>query len=334
MPIKSNNTYGNPYHDESTGEFTSPDAASTANANINTIVGEKAIKLKNGVTVEQIQQDLEKTKGLKKLEDEGNAIIGSKSHIVGYDPTTDIEVAKMFNLALKQVHDMFPRLFDNELLLAYGTRAKSTATKQDKTEAWKKVISQEPFKSKFDSYGLDISSLQGVLNLTENNNNDFNSGPLPPDVGGLTRSYGAALFGNQQMFHVSSVKLNETHSKSMDDWYNYAKSGEKNGSFLAVSDKSNCPLAVAAHELGHHVYGALKTFLDSNDKDALQKMQYEGAKLFVTEKKKISRYAMTDLDEFISESFFDYFANGEEHATPLNTSVVKYLKGVYDKHFV
>ena len=106
MPIKSDNTHGNPYHDEGTGEFTSPDAASSANnsADVSAKSGTFAIKLKEGVNVDDIKKELSERQLVYRM-----PFFQSASDIENY------------------IEDFFPKKLVDELVQYYdfsGTRSR------------------------------------------------------------------------------------------------------------------------------------------------------------------------------------------------------------------
>lgn len=338
MPIKSDNVKGNPYHDESTGEFTS--AENTSSKNEESLI--KEIKLKSGVNIEDIKADvarrLEDKKNkipssIEEAEEIGNLILGTDAHIVGYDKRTSVEVAHQFNNALKDMVNAFPRLFKNDLLIAYGTEGKGTQTFEKRKQLWDEVVNSEPFASYLKSMGF-YGILDSDVYASLNNNVLFNLKPLPQEVGGLT-----AIAKKGNAFVYSSIKLNLEHSKSLEKQNNYVDSGVNMGAFLPVLDENKKGYSIAAHELGHHIDFVMQNMVfEAKENSERRRLIKTGNQLGFVEflssgkTKSISGYAVTHGDEQIAEAFADYFANGE-NATNHNKNIVNFYKKVYDEKF-
>ena len=133
-------------------------------------------KITKGLNREIIEEISKKKriKAIKEAENKANQIIGSTVNAVGYSDNTDPEVANNFTQALEDIHNMFPKLFENDLLVAYGTEAKSTQTFEGRKETWRKLIEEEPFKSRFADFGMTIDDIDVLINDSMLNNYRFN----------------------------------------------------------------------------------------------------------------------------------------------------------------
>lgn len=355
MATKSNNTQGNPWHDEN-GRFTSEGENGVNDDEV------LAIKLKSGVDLSNLKQNIKLKSGvnlgnitkqlggqdvdvntpltfptsIQDAEMQGNRILGG-NNVVGYLPDTDLAVAHEFNKALKDVVTDFPNLFSDNQLYLFGTkneRPVSEFSSANDKVIIDKVLSNPVYEKKLNDLNMnkDIVS-QVILSQFSQMRNTFNNGIRGTSVGGLTSM--SDFSRKNHLINTNNIILfNKTHSKSLENWNNYPKSSIRDGHFLPIGDKTGAYM-VASHEIGHHVFEKLIDLMDDNDKAQLKSIMWKEtggkARPFELQKMKlISGYATTSRHEHMAEAFANVYCMGD-NATSHNKNIVNFLKKVYNK---
>ena len=351
MPIKSDNTKGNPYHDERNGEFTSKDGANSVSAStlfdtpddflksfdvdnvddfLNSLDSESAEE-KNG---QDIFTPLTMPTSIEDAEKQGNRILGS-TNVVGYADDTDLQVANDYNQALQDVVRDFPKLFTNQQLFLYGTKSRLNITedswfekaRKDVTELTNSPVYQKRLKKLNISSDEFISRIVGSMTGYLRDHFITRLGTM----GGLTRNvsldkekYGSDITGCNTI--AFNRQLSTTDASGLRD--SYRKNNIWNGWILPLGKKSYT-YYIATHELGHHVYYRLAFLMNESEKNTLNKITGKDTfKLMETEQ--ISRYARKSKLEQIAEAVSDVYCE-KEYASKHNKKIYSILKKIYER---
>lgn len=363
MAVKSDNTKGNPYHDDE-GKFTSESGQSSKEQKIATVLpSTNQIKLKIGADLNQLKQeiaaksnplenDLIMPKSIQEAEEQGNKIIGS-TLAVGYDDSTDIAVAFDFNCALKDITKDFKEIMIRDNIWIYGTKNR----RQSPEILWEKitfgVIQRPEYQKRIADLGLtpnDVSNLlQESVERFSMFESGYNSSTLQKGCGGSTGFIEGNFNAKPVIMVGSSIKFNTLYSQSKASMDKYPISAIAEGHFLPIGDKSGAYM-VAVHELGHHVFEKLKTYFSDADNQQLEQVLTDGKgygafrvvpALFgsgindyqnLQKAKEISGYATVSQHEHVAEAFANVYCVGD-NATTHNKKIVKFLKSVYERVF-
>lgn len=345
--MKSNNTTGNPYHDEE-GKFT------TKNENGQKVDSSTKFTFKSGVDLKSALQNFQTQKQaqtpttivqdyatpltmpttLQEAEQQGARLVGS-SNVVGYEVDTDVRVAHEFNKALQDVIKDFPELFKDDQLYAYGTRIirpvqmdKATSIATDKAGI-DKILSTPVYVSKMADLQLDKDSIIRIMTSTINKiRKQFEQKGTDKGVGGFT-----AMHDLDQRRHVLSVhnmiKLNKFYSRDIAKWEKYPKSAVATRHFLPIGDKNGAYM-VGTHELGHHVFEKIVSLCSKEEVDNINQIidRHNVKKLYA--QGEISGYATTSRHEHVAEAFANVYCMGNQ-ATSHNKKLYNYIKTIYNR---
>lgn len=350
---KSENTIGNPYHDDD-GKFTTKEGTGSASVNEET----PKIKLKKGVDLSTITNAIATNKStqpatpskgvdistpltmpnsIQDAEMQGNRIIGSNG-AVGYAANTDLRVAYEFNKALLAVTTDFPHLFDNEQMYLYGTENKRSYG--DKSEVRKEeqnlvssVLSSPVYISKMQELQMSQDEIMDIMTKALHSSRKKFSKDPNRGCGGFTE---LSDYNNKaHMLNTHGViKFNTHYSTDINKWNRYPISSIKTKHFLPIGDKSGA-FMVGAHEIGHHVLEKLLGLMKKDEVKKLRDVMWAETKGVMDAHRmhkmgQISGYAMTNRHEHVAEAFANVYCAGP-NATQHNKNVVMYLKGVYDR---
>ena len=344
MAIKSNNTQGNPYHDEGSGEFTSPN---NGNGSSNAIVNK--IKIKPGANLSNFAQSIKNLEekeqpsapifssgeidtntpltfptSIQDAEMQGSRILGL-SDVVGYASDTSLEVAHSFNQALFTICKDFPQLFNKEKLYLYGTENKKEFKTIDYMSTVNSILSEPVYQNKLNELKMSGSTVGELMSITlPMLEKSFKTTNLKKGNGGISTTF---AMPSTNISINSIVKFNSIYSKNLQKWSDNYQSSFDVGHFLPIGDK-NVAYMAAVHELGHCVFYQLNSLMDYNEK---QKFNSMFKNLDVLQwQKQISGYSTLSRHEHIAEAFSDVYCNGQ-NATQHNKDVVNLMKDIYDR---
>lgn len=352
---KSDNTKGNPYHDDE-GKFTNKNDVGSEKNDLNI----HQIKLKPNVDLSNIQNALKALADNQKpiiqngqvdvstpltmptsiqdAEMQGNRILGS-SGAVGYADDTDLAVAHEFNKALYDVVSDFPKLYDNEQLYLYGTADKrqysqdlNVSIKAD-YDSINSILNRPQYQQRLKELKLKSDDILDVMrySLTKAKKN-FGIDP-EKGCGGFT-----SMSDFNNVFHVLNthnvIKFNNHYSKSIDKWNLFPKDAIELGHFLPIGNSSGAYM-VAIHENGHHIFEKLVDLMNEQEQVQLRKIltaDTDGRFDFrnLVKERIISKYATVSRHEHIAEAFANVYCMRDQ-ATQHNKNIVLFLKGVYNR---
>lgn len=364
MAKKSDNIKGNPYHDESTGQFTSENDVTASSLSIKIKAGLTPDKIKdlisNGAvttptqtaipTVNQsgklINDDgtLIPAKNAQEAIEQGAQILGEKG-VVYYDSSTNIENIRSFNEALNDVHRDFANCFETGALIGYGT-LNTDKMFFDKLQAAKDIAKKVEEKLRKNSsvfinaYGQNM--FDGIVkNLLGNINYNLKAlfGKMRmSNIDGKTRflskpnTSSPDSLGNTQAF-LYSIKINNGNYRNAIT-KEQAEAAEKNPTHLHYGKGQ--AYDTATHEIGHFVSLHCFAYMDKNDyikMRSLFRTNNAGAVDTIGNLKnnrEISLYAAQDAYEHIAEAFADVYSNGT-NAQLHNKRIVKFFKEINDR---
>lgn len=360
MPTKSDNTKGNPYHDENTGEFTSKDGVSSNGLKIKAGLSSEKLKelISNGATSAAVplqttsqpkklindDGSLTNVVNLEEANEQGAQILGEKD-IVYYE-NIPVENAVEFNNALHDVYKDFGNTFKNGNLINYGVSDRTSFSNQ--ADVQKKILENifkkfgnDFYKEKYLS--LTKSNFDGFLNQIKTNLGKYLKSFFKPlkseNIDGVSTHWAREKIQGEKlrMFSVvDSIRFNLVNcSKTYKE--NFSEISSHNSGFHLPINAS-IAYDTAAHELGHFIFNTLSKYIDDNDFLELKKilsLDKNGKKTSFSklyEDKQISGYALSKDGgcKHIAEAFADVYSNGN-NATVHNKRIVKFLKEINDR---
>lgn len=358
---KSNNTKGNPYHDED-GKFTSSNGAREKNAIENGISFQSTsdeIKIDAGkITAEGIAKFLKNKKEnassyvpktIEYAQKKGDEILGKQGSVI-YSKFTDVEVANQYNEAIAIVKKDFSEIFSGATLMNYGTGVdlkKGEKFPIDLSKAYQEIFDiikkSERFIKKASSIGVSVSDISNLYanNIYDLKNKFFNK-ELGEDVGGETSTGGATVkkfFESHNLtLPISVTRFNKSLSQSADKIEKYYNEGVYDYKCFLPSDKS-AAYAIATHELGHFVHRHIENYMNENEKKMLSSALSSGysqngtwgkvSKIELALSKQISGYASKTKDEHIAEAISNHYSSN--NPTKHNEAVFKCIMGIYKR---
>ena len=346
---KSENTTGNPYHDDE-GKFTSKDGIGGGSVEVEM----PKIQLKPGVDLSGITTAIQNVtpinhevdtstpltmpSSIQDAEMQGNRILGS-SGAVGYAANTDLRVAHEFNRALFDVVSDFPKLFDSEQLYLYGTEDKRVygsdkqTVRSNERVLISSVLSNPVYATRLQELQMSQNDIMDIMTRALHiAKKTFGEDP-EVGCGGFTK-----MSDYDDKTHTINthnvIKFNTHYSTDINKWIKYPQEAIRQGHFLPIGNENGAYM-VGTHEIGHHVFEKLIDLMDRGEKAQLKKVMWAETGGVQDPKKlrrmgMISGYAETNRHEHIAEAFANVYC-AKDNATQHNKNIVLFLKGVYNR---
>ena len=265
---------------------------------------------------------------------QGNRILGS-SAIVNYANDTNLEQAFEMNKGLMAVVSEFPKLFEDNLLIGFGTASRSDISEFDWAKE-KQTIDNIYNKPEYNEVklflaqnGVDFRNIRNAfIGVVKNSSRMYNF-ERDTSTQGITKGRAATLKRVNMTFSApDAVQINPRNMRhDIQTSISKLQSAINNGSFFSYGDKTPT-FATTVHELGHHCHNQLSGLMNDNERAQFNFLTRNKAKLHYNGE--ISGYAASSREEMVAEAFSDYFCRGKE-ATSHNKQIVNFFKGVYDR---
>lgn len=346
MAKKSDNTKGNPYHDEGTGEFTSPNSNGGKMLSIrfkaNVDLNAAKLALQQQLPQQKTIGDFKEATSIEEAVAVGRSIL--PDCLVNYSSGCDLEKVNELNKALNDIAHRFPSFVENGLLNAYGDGLSlgrdemlDTVTKSAlnvvQTDAYFKALYDDFFiksKERFnlkdeDKYNENIFShfmcLDRQFNVNDYTERRSGGGALAYYQVSQRNIFNAGEGGagiNGAIKFYPNILKKATPDEIADNVY-----AVKKGFHFDYGGHSYT-YATGVHELGHSIFTIAYKKCNAEERAEIDQLLRDGAG---KDRREVSGYGHTNYYEQEAESVADVMCRGE-NATPHNRKMVAWLDKV------
>lgn len=290
----------------------------------------------NTIEEEKVQDSFKAGRTINECVQIGNEIAGSP--IVHYVKDTNLESANQMNRALYDIKNDFSDLMSTLLTYNNGGRGeeneKVLEILEDKKNKFEEIVKtlniQNPqtkvvLAMNFDRIVKRLNTARIKTNsaIWGRHNfyvlNQFSSKAEGKSIAGIIFS--------QDLTTPSTEVIEKQNERLVQTTYSYPAG-------------KGAVYSTAAHELGHFVDGGIRNFCTPEENRQLDIFLHqlikenstseERKKDFKGRTKNISRYGLTNLNEFVAEAFSDYYSNGDK-AKPFNKQIFNKYKQLYEE---
>lgn len=361
MAEKSSNTKGNPYHDESNGQFTSAEGGSTSKSELGDSSKHFSLRLKTNFDVNAARSGLQQAKASQpvvktigqyrdatSIEDAvavGRSIL--PDCLVNYSNKCDLAKVNELNKSLSDIANRFPGFVQNGLLNAYGdgmsltdqeimksiTQSALTVVQKDKyfSQLYDEFFNES--KARFglkdeDKYSEQVfrhfMRFDSAFNVYDYTQKYSGGGALAYYQVSQDNIYNAGQGGkgiNGAIKFYTAILQKATPREIEQEAY-----AVKNGFHFDYGGKSYT-YATGVHELGHSIFTIAYKKCTDEERAEINQLLRDGAG---KSRHEVSGYGHTNSYEQEAEAVADAMCRGSK-ATPHNKKMIAWLDKVHTR---